>query len=561
MAVKCLPQFVIDDLKKKFRNNPNLFLELTEMNSKDRLQKFTELLGGSKEDGRFLATTFERALASKQLNALKKWGEKTFTPKERSSKEYSLVIRKLEAAEKRGLFNPDEAGNYLENFVSDIFKSDISIGEIETLKELSDNIKNTEVEMLKNKTNENITNYQLSILKAHDYIHELQPIKDKNFVGSILNLPKSIMSSLDFSAPFRQGFGMVGRKNFWQNLKPMLDYAFNKDNYDKIRANILTSPYYELSKSAGVRLSILAEKLSQREDAFMSTFLEKIPGFGKLFKGSERAYTGFLSKLRFDEFVRMVKLAELGGENVAKGSKALTDIGKIINDFTGSGNIGKNDKYSTAVPFLNALFFAPRKIFATMNMFNPQRYLDPRISKTARMAAARNLISMLGFSVSIISLYNAFVADDKEKTGGNPTSADFGKIKLGNTRIDVSGGNATYLTLLARIMSGKTTSSTNGKVTELGGKYGSPTRRDVAVSFLSNKLGPLPGYISTWLNDADWKKEGNFQAGKDTAELFLPMIITSIYDAINDEDTTAGNATLSALAELFGFGTNTYGNK
>ena len=79
-------------------------------------------------------------------------------------------------------------------------------------------------------------------------------------------------------------------------------------------------------------------------------------------------------------------------------------------------------------------------------MLNPVRYLDPRISPTARKASMRNLAGMLGVTTTILSLASAAGFDVEV----NPNSADFGTVKIGKTRFDVTGGNKTYATLLAR---------------------------------------------------------------------------------------------------------------
>src|SRR5690606_540666 len=136
---------------------------------------------------------------------------------------------------------------------------------------------------------------------------------------------------------------------------------------------------------AGLRLTDLSTNLLNREEQFMSTLVDKIPGI----KASQRAYTGFLNKLRIDVFDDLLKKAEAAGEDTGLGSKVLEDIANVVNNFTGGAKVGRIEG---AVPALNAAFFSPRKITSTLNILNPVNYVSPKISPTARKAAIRNLV-------------------------------------------------------------------------------------------------------------------------------------------------------------------------
>jgi hypothetical protein len=74
--------------------------------------------------------------------------------------------------------------------------------------------------------------------------------------------------------------------------------------------------------------------------------------------------------------------------------------------------------------------------------------------------------------------------------GTNPLSADFAKIKTGNTRVDILGGFQQYVRLAAQIQQGKIVSSTTGKTLNLGHGYGKLAPWDIMLRFAYGKFSP-----------------------------------------------------------------------
>lgn len=294
----------------------------------------------------------------------------------------------------------------------------------------------------------------------------------------------------------------------------------------------------------------------------MTTILDKVP----LYRGAERAYVGFLNKLRADAFNRMIKRAELAGEHIGVGSKATKELANVVNDFTGSGNLGSGDKYANLVPLLNAGLFSPRKISATINMLNPRRYLSPESgigrlgvgdlklggveSATARREALRNLIGSLSLSAAVLSL--AALAGAAVET--DSTSADFGKIKVGKTRYDITGGNGTYAVLLSRLLNNRTKSTTTGRVTELGKGYKPTTRADLILKFGRNKLSPTASLIADWFYGSD--AVGNpFNLKTELLNRSYPLVLQDIVTTLQDDPK---NLLGAIIADEFGIGIQTY---
>lgn len=511
--------------------------DLADMTSAERRAFFAGFL--DEENAKQVNALFEEKLLLKdQQQGMITWAKKIsgITPETRND-----IISRISKLDR--VLDPDEQEEFLQDLANR--KLGIAVTQ-EEAKKVYDLAKKAEDLRGDLSTKEKRIAYGNAVLDLQDYAGELKPVQLDTIqkISNVAALPKTVMSTLDFSAPFRQGWGMMSRPEFWKAFGAMFKYGFSEKNYRDLMADIVSRPSYEAMKKDGLRITNLTDKLSQREEQFMSSLLDKVPGF----RGSERAYTGFLNRLRADVFDKLLQEAEMRGEDIKPGSQAGKDIASVVNMFTGSGNIGTGDRYSNVVAPLNATFFSPRKISATISMFNPATYATG--SKTARLAALRQLLGSVGMTALILALASMAGA----KVEWDPRSSDFGKIKIGKTRFDITGGNGTYAVLLARLFSNQTKSSTTGKISNLGEGYKPTTRFDVTTKYLRNKLSPTASLVADWLVGSD----ANGQPFKMTDELknrVTPMIINDVIELIK---TDPSNAIAGTLGDLFGVGVQTY---
>jgi hypothetical protein len=362
-----------------------------------------------------------------------------------------------------------------------------------------------------------------------------------NTFYNVLNIPRTLMSTADLSAPFRQGIFMVGSKNFWKGIPEMLKQFYSEEHHDFIRDEIMNRPTYPLMQQA--KLAITGgERLQSREEAFMSTFVEKIPVFGKLSRASERAYSGFLNKLRADTFDSLVKDYEKAGINLKlTNPKALHDIAKFTNAATGRGDMGG----FTMGPSLNAMFFSPRLMASRVSLLNPKFYVD--LDPIVRKQAIKSLISFGGIAATVAGM--AKTAGAEVET--DPRSSDFMKIKVGNTRYDIGGGFNQYIVLGTRIVTNEK-KKTNGDVVELGKGFKSDDRVDMVTDFLTNKASPIPSYVIGYLKGKDPAGKP-FDPTTEAAKRFIPLITQDIADVMAD-----GSSPLAAAPSVFGVSTQTF---
>lgn len=365
---------------------------------------------------------------------------------------------------------------------------------------------------------------------------------------SALNIPRALMASYDLSAPFRQGIGFVGKKEFWKSVIPMFQAFASEKNSKALQMEIKSRPTWELMKRGGLAIvDPHSHYLADREEAFMTDLAEKIPVVGRGVNASNRAYSGFLNKLRADVFDDFVRQYENLGINLSTDTKKLREIARFINSATGRGDLGKLG--NPAAPALAGVFFSPRLIAARLYMLSPHIYMkkDPILRKEAW----KSLLSISALALTTAGLAKYGLGMDVED---DPRSADFMKPKVGNTRYDFLGGFQQYIRLGAQLITGETKNA-KGKMKSLtSGDFGQPTRRDVAVQFGLNKLAPIPAFISDWLEgkDATGKK---FKMTDELANHLIPLAIQDMTDAYKEW----GMAGIPMAApSIFGVGVQTY---
>ena len=377
--------------------------------------------------------------------------------------------------------------------------------------------------------------------------HRSMATKISDFAGNALNLPRSLMSTLDLSAPLRQGVFLVGRKEFYTSFTSMFKQFGSERAYRGVMDDIKLRETYPLMEESGLSLSDMGHDLSAREEAFMSQWAENIPGVGRVVRASERGFSGFLNKLRADTFDDLVRRSVAVGVDFKANPKALSDIASFINAATGRGNLGKLNQ---SAHLLNSVFFSPRLIASRVQMLNPAYYAT--LSPVVRQEAIKSLLSFGAIATSVLGLAKMGGAEVEN----DPRSSDFGKIKIGDTRYDILGGFGQYITLAARLYSNQT-KTLKGNVLDLKPSSLQGTRKTVAEKFLENKFAPVPGYLRDFLQGTD--PVGNpFDARKDAMQLFIPLFLQDAYNVYQ----SGGVEDLPKVAPgFFGVGVQTFTDK
>lgn len=359
-------------------------------------------------------------------------------------------------------------------------------------------------------------------------------------------LAKSLKASLDDSAIFRQGWKtlwtnpFIWAKNAKQSFSDIAKTLKGEDVINGIKADIVSRENFELMQKAKLAVGVT-------EEAFPTALPEKIPFLGRIYGASQNAYTGFLYRTRADVFDKYIEIAKKADVDLTD-TKQIESIGKLVNSLTGRGNLGKLEPVANVV---NNVFFSPRSLKSNVDTLTLHAF--DNMSGFARKQAAINLLKIVAGTASVLAVANAVAPGSVEK---DPRSSDFGKIKIGDTRFDVSGGMSSIAILAARLLTHSSKSATSGIVSKIdSGDYGSQTTMDVLTNFTMNKLSPLAAVLKDLITQRD------FQGNKPTIlgeleNLLVPLPITNAIEL--HKSPNGANMLIAMIADALGLVTNTY---
>jgi len=386
------------------------------------------------------------------------------------------------------------------------------------------------------------------------------PGKALDYAKEIGHISRSLMTSMDLSAVFRQGgiavysHPALAKKASKEMFKALASEQNEFNSAEKMRQH----PLWQKSQTAKLAITTNEGQITKQDESFMGRWADRVPGVA----GSGRAYTTFLNSMRFNLFVTMV-------DSIGKNGQVTTEEAKVIANYINAAT-GRADfkRLNETAATLNSVFFAPRYVasrfqYLAIPFALPWMNTTPRVKKMIAQEYARTFAGAAVFIGSLLTLA-AITADGEEEEPRfeiDPRSTDFMKIRVGDTRIDPLAGLSQVIVFSSKVLSGQTKSAMSGEVKSLSdvkGPFGQ-TRWSVTGRFLRGKLGPIPGATVTTLNDfTDVVGQKHSPAGL-TAGLFIPLSIREVRDSIVARGYSKGTA-ISMMA-LFGMSVGTYGKR
>lgn len=373
-------------------------------------------------------------------------------------------------------------------------------------------------------------------------------------------LAKSLKSTLDLSAPLRQGLFLIHRPEYWRAFGEMFKYAWDEKYFDAAQSYLRDRPLYDLGVRSGLELTGIDGRFGPFEEAFMTNMARYIPLTGM----SERAYVGFLNYLRAETFDSMVYDARrLGLPPV----KVAPQIAKFVNTFTGRGsldysptfrrlgseklrlgaNFGNLEKVATE---LNVGIFSPKLQSSRLRILNPYTYVDPKTDPFIRKEAIKGLAATLGLATTAASLGMLMGGTVSMKMD----DSDFLKVRFGNTRLDFLGGAQQYAVLLARVAKGL---------------YNGEDVMPIIYRFMESKTSPIASLGTKILHGKKAYEPGGVAGllmdkgyiNKPTAQLINTYSFMFVDDLIDVYRMDPDILPYVAVPGLFGAGVQTYEDK
>lgn len=549
----CLPPKIADKFKQAFVKGEIDPEKLAKMTSEERHDFFKSF--SDKESATTINSLFESKLLLKnQQKGMVTWAKSLTGMSTEAKRDLISRIQRMD----RVLSEPEKDA-FLKDLAATKLGVSISHEEANTIAKLSQNVEAARTAM---ENGGDRMKYGEAKVKLANYVNELKINADKLNFGDLRHNPvgttekildraagnaKAITASMDNSAIFRQGWKVlwtnprIWAKNARQSFGNLVKQFGSKNVMNEVHADIVSRPNYDRMVKAKLDVGNL-------EEAFPTTAPEKIPFLGRAYKASEAAYTAFVQKTRADVFDKYMDVAKKADVNI-DDPKELLAIGKLVNSLTGRGYLGSLEKVAKPV---NNVFFSPRFLKSNFDMLTAHQ-LQRGVTPFARKQAAKNLLKVVAGTATVFATANALRPGSVQL---DPRSSDFGKIKVGNTRFDITGGMGSIATLASRVLTLSSKSTTTGQVSKLNsGKYGSQSALDVVNTFAENKLSPVAGVIRDLLEGKD--ASGNKTTlGGEIGKTFTPIGIQNFAQLKGDKNSA--NKLLTVIADGLGISANDY---
>lgn len=592
----CLPKEFSTKFKEALKSGQIVPEKLSAMTSAERRAFFEPIVGQA--DAPQVNALFESKLLLKdQKRGMVTWATKVAGLKPQARKDLVAKIEKLEK-----VLDAEDKARFLEDLAEEKLGTNVSFDEAQTIVKLAkeaEELRESIPEKAPDGGIEELT-YGLKYVEFQNYIRSIKgedfniirDAKEVKGVGDAVAYAgkaaietagtfKSLLSAFDNSFFGRQGLPVLltnpevwGRnflKSFGDIGKELKRTKNDVDPMDLIKARI-----YGMKEARNGEFDAMKVDIGlTAEEAFPSSLPAKVPLLGRVYKASETSFQGAALRMRAEVARKMINRAKQFGVDTMSKTE-MKGLGQVVNSMTGRGGLpGMSEGLARVV---NAALFSPRFLTGNWNTLTGHTFgagIRGRTpgAKLARRVAAENMLKITGSITAFLVLAETLNPGSVE---WDPRSSKFGKIKLGNTYFDVTGGKGPITTLLSRVAPTKqgdkggffgngigwwSKSATTGKWTDLtAGKYGQIDGTDVLANFFEGKLAPGPAIYRDLLTGK------NFQGEKPTAGSILygstiPLPIQSALQRKDVEDFSSVEGVTGLVLEGLGLSASTYERK
>jgi hypothetical protein len=344
------------------------------------------------------------------------------------------------------------------------------------------------------------------------------------------------------SGTLRQGFIAIvhNPKVFPKNFAEAFKGTFNEAKADGIMVRLKSDPHHYIRVKSGIDFTEFNSRPSKGEEVFGARLIERVPILGPIIRASNRHMTVFLNLMRasmFDGYLRKFPNA------TEAELKAWADW---VNVATGRAKLPLG--LQKAATGMSLAIYSPR--FAWSRIVTPFVIAKHWKHRNVRKEIAKDYAKILGVGGATLAMADLAGFD----VGLDPRSPDFGKIKSGDTRVEIFAGLQQPMRLYLRAALGLTDkfNLTGEHLTEAEKKV---DLFDMAYRFSIYKTAPGITYGHALYSGEDML--GQPITFKDASlEAVMPLMIQDIRDAYQIEGMSKA-ASVGALT-FFGVGANTY---
>lgn len=377
------------------------------------------------------------------------------------------------------------------------------------------------------------------------------------WTSNIIGVHRGILTSMEMSALLRQGkpYFFAHPTKHISAIPDSLRALKSEAGRQQVDLEIRQRPNFRFYNRDKLYLAEHGVQLSKLEESFRSNLIQE----SKLLKPiaiSERAYTTFLNRIRADWYDALSDKLTKGMRETTPEEGAL--IANAVNVMTGRGSVPMME---TAMGDLANVFFAPRYVASRFQMALGSPIWSRSVPWKGTGEVRALIAKEYARAFSGAAAYYGLVMMGLAMLGGkgiklnltNPSSTDWGKIVVGNTRIDPLAGIAQVVVLLDREFTGNYTDQ-KGKRRKLEGKE----YLDVVTRWLRQKLGPtvsLAISLRTGENAVGQKQS----VAEMLSEQIVPITYQGMLDLMEDQGIPRGMAIM--ILAFLGEGVNTYEKK
>lgn len=284
-----------------------------------------------------------------------------------------------------------------------------------------------------------------------------------------------------------------------------------------------------------------ARAISRMEEAFPTRLAGALP----VLRQSNRGYTGFLNEFRYQKGTRMLEAMKLQGRT---SEKDLRELARFLGDFTGRAHLGMLEDHAA---FLSQGFFSPRSMVALFRAPMSVFASNPVVRKEA----IKDIMAAIAGTTALLTVLKLSGLVDVET---DPRSSDYGKVRLGNIRIDVTGGYQKVIRTAWQLITDESKSVDKRGETAIT----ATTKVETGLRFTRGKLAPGPATLVDFLSGSTMIGEevtpSTGGAWTAVQRAYTPITATTLYQAAKEEGLLSPGFLASFVLPNIGGGVDTF---